>query len=113
MNRITCTLMMAFVSLMLHAQSDYEIKEDTLSMSRGEKNSFTLVIPNATAGLAEDTWKKYMRDFKGRPKLNKKSNEWMTDNAELKVVSDNTIDIYTKFHENPELIRLMSCFGSI
>jgi hypothetical protein len=92
--------MMTFVSLMLHAQGNYEIKEGMLSMSRGEKNSFTLVIPDATASLAEDTWKKYMRDFKGRPKLDKKSNEWVTDDAELKAVSENTIDIYTKFHEN-------------
>lgn len=84
----------------IQAQSDYEILEDTLSMSRGDKNAFTLVIPNATASLAEDTWKKFMRDFKGRPKLNKKSNEWFTDDTQLKTVSENSIDIYTKFNEN-------------
>lgn len=92
--------MLVLTSLVLHAQSDYEIREGMLSMSRGVKNSFTLVIPNATASLAEDAWKKYMRDFKGRTKLNKKSNEWLTDDAELKAVSENTIDIYTKFNEN-------------
>lgn len=85
---------------LVYAQSDYEIIEDTLSMSRGEKNAFTLVVPNATASISEDIWKKYVRDFKARTKLDKKSNEWLTDDAQIKAISENTIDIYTKFNEN-------------
>ena len=102
MKKIGSLVFALFILTVVQAQSDYEILEDTQSMSRGDNNSFTLVIPNATASLAEETWKKYMRDFKGRPKLDKKSNEWFADDTELKTVSENSIDIYTKFNENLE-----------
>lgn len=102
MKKIISLVYALLLLTIVQAQSDYEILEDTQSMSRGDKNAFTLVIPNATASLAEETWKKYMRDFKGKPKLDKKSNEWFTDDTQLKTVSENSIDIYTKFNENLE-----------
>ncbi|NND34959.1 MAG: hypothetical protein HKN76_20400 [Saprospiraceae bacterium] len=88
------------IALPLFTQSDYEIREAEASLSRGSQNSFTVVIPYATTSLGEDILKKLMREYKGRPKLDKKSNEWFADDAKLETISDNTVDVYTKFREN-------------
>jgi hypothetical protein len=32
--------------------------------------------------------------------LDKKSNEWLADDAKLETISENTVDVYTKFSEN-------------
>lgn len=100
MKKIFFLFLAVMGTVWLVAQSDYIITEAEASMSRGAQNSFTIEIPNATTALAEDILKKILREYKGKPKLDKKSNEWMADDAKLETISENTVDVYTKFHED-------------
>ncbi|MCB0685402.1 MAG: hypothetical protein KDC53_02720 [Saprospiraceae bacterium] len=100
MKKFIASIITLSIPIFLIAQSDYTINEGVREMSQGAKNSFTMFIPNASTSIGEDILKKYLRQYKGKPKLDKKTNEWFSDDAKLETISQNTIDIYTKLEEN-------------
>lgn len=100
MKKILFVLVALAGTMIAYTQSDYVINEALAHMSRGSQNSFTIVVPNATTSLGEDILKKLLREYKGKPKLDKKSKEWLADDAKLETISANTVDVYTKFNEN-------------
>ncbi|MCO6478877.1 MAG: hypothetical protein J5I94_19740 [Phaeodactylibacter sp.] len=83
-----------FSAYQLQAQN---MQETDKRMSQGEQNSFTLEFNVGNAETIADLWVDYQKEFKAkRPKLNKKENEYFADDAQIKAISDNTIDIYSK-----------------
>lgn len=91
----------------LHAQ----ITETDRSMSQGINTAFMLEIPNADEKVVEKTWKKYAKDFKGKAKKDKKSDEWFHDDAEIAGIGgSNTLDIYTKINQSGENVTFISWF---
>ena len=65
-------------------------------MSQGPKNSFTIDLKVGDVKTITGLWEDYQKKSKARkPKYDKKSKEYFADNAEIKSISSNTIDIYS------------------
>ena len=93
----------AFLNVNLSAQEVSEVRE---SMSEGSKNALVLELPKTDAKTVEKAWTKYLKDLDGKTKKNKKTNEIFTDNAMIKTMSKNTVDIYSKVQSKGEGSRL-------
>ena len=75
------TLLFFLFSIFTITFSVAQITESEQSMSQGVKNAFVLEIPNTTSKIVEKTWKKFSKDFKGKPKKDRSSGEFFIDNA--------------------------------
>lgn len=72
-----------------------EVKEAVKQMSRGPNNAFTIQIEGADPKDVEDEWKDFLNQFDGKTKKDKKTNEYFSDNAIIKEMGNNTVDIYS------------------
>jgi vacuolar-type H+-ATPase subunit I/STV1 len=75
------------------------VSEEVRFMSKGEKNAFLVSIENTSMKMVTKVWEKYMKDFKGKTKMDKKTKEYFSDNSKLAEISANTVDIYARFGE--------------
>ena len=83
------------------------VREGERVMSQGSKNALTVDLPKTSAKDAEKMWKDYAKQFKGDTKKDKKTDEWLTDNAMIAAIGGaNTIDMYTKFTESGDMTTL-------
>lgn len=62
-------------------------------MSQGKKAGLQVNIPAANTKTIEKSWKKELKNYKGKTKYKKE--EYFTDNALLPAISENSIDIYS------------------
>jgi len=100
MKNILAIVLVSLIIFSVNAQEDYVINEGLAKMSRGEQNSFTITIPRASESVSADVWKKFTRGFKAKSKLDKKSREWFSDDANIEKISENSVDIYGRFSES-------------
>jgi hypothetical protein len=89
-------------SISLAAQVDITIQEETRSMDKGSANALILKLPNTSYKKVNKLWGKYVRNFKGKTKYNRKINEYFSDDATVKEMSDNTIDITAKIYNRSD-----------
>ena len=82
---------------MQHLYDSYDITEAEKSMSQGFNNSFSVQLVGATSKMAEDVWKSYIKNYGGKTKRDRKLGEYFTDDAKVRDLSDNTIDVYASF----------------
>lgn len=75
------------------------VQEDELAMSKGANNAITITLPGANAKKAASVWKSYAKSFRAKTKKVKGRNEWLSDDARLPDVSENSIDVYATFDE--------------
>lgn len=92
MKNLILVIICAFLSNLTFAQ----VIENQVPMSQGNKNSFMIELADQQAKDIEKAWTKYLKKFDGKTKKDKKSGEYLSDNAEIKNMSDNTVDIYSK-----------------
>lgn len=83
------------------------ISEDIISMSQGLKNGFSVEMLKITPSEAEKKWAKHLKPYKGKTKKAKNSNEWFTNDAKMKLISNNTVDVYAVFTPIQEGTRLI------
>lgn len=94
-----------------YLSAQIEVKEDTISMSKGLNNGFTLELDNTTPKSLEKAWAKHLKQYKGKKtKYNKKTKEYFTDNVKIKMMSSNTVDVYTILAPTQSGTKLMVCF---
>lgn len=73
------------------------VQEGIKQMSKGDQNCFYIDLPSDNTKLAMDVWKDFMKDYKsGKTKTDRKTKEIFTDNAVVKEMSDNTVDVYAR-----------------
>jgi hypothetical protein len=83
------------------------VREGERVMTQGSKNSLTVDLPKTALKDAEKMWKDYAKQFKGDTKKDKKTDEWLTDNAMIASIGGaNTIDMYTKFSESGDITTI-------
>ncbi len=80
----------------LNAQQKVEISEGIHAMSKGSLNAFSMKIEAASSEFILGKWRSYIKKYKGKTKYNKKMQEVFSDNAKIKEMSDNTIDVYAR-----------------
>lgn len=91
-----------FATAQLHSYGS-SIMEDTKSMSQGANNSFSIEMAGINQDMAEDVWKKYAKNYDAKSKRDRKSKEYFADDAEIRDISDNPVDIYTSFSQEDSI----------
>ena len=82
--------------LALDNPANAQIVETQNMSSQGTHNSFVLSLPTMDNDLAEEVWKKLVKEYKGKTRYNKKIGEYFTDDGVVKGMSNNTVDIYSR-----------------
>lgn len=93
MKKITLLfLLLMSVSVFLNAQ----VTESTAYMSQGTFNALTIELPEGSEKDAPKEWVRFFKKY-GKTKKNRKTEEYLTDNAKILGLSNNSVDVYTKF----------------
>lgn len=100
MKKLVILVFFAFTISHLTAQDQLRVMEAPKTMSEGVNNALVVELWNFDRKMAEKEWRNYIKKFKGKTKREKKMKHWFTDNAKIKTISDNTVDIYAWFDEN-------------
>ena len=103
-------LIIILIAITFNQLSAQDIIEMMLPMSDGNKNALILTLPKTDAKEVEKTWLKFLKDYDGKTKKNKKTNEIFTDNAFIETMSKNTVDIYTLVKSKNEGSELVVWF---
>ncbi len=95
MKSLIFTLALLFTaSAALTAQGKIEIIEGAKVMKKGTENAFTVLLQNTKVGDIEERWAKFMKNYDAKGKKKRKQREVFSDNAKIKGMSDNTVDVY-------------------
>lgn len=86
----------------LYAQGEPQIEEATKSMSKGSFNALVVDLPQSSYKKAQKMWKKYSKNLRGKLKYDRKADEYFLDNAEIKDISENSIDITAQIYQKGE-----------
>lgn len=106
MKRFVLLLITAIFANLSFAQ----VSEVTYAMSQGSQNTLTIEIPGASKKDVEKTWQKFMKDYKGKTKKDKKAKLIFSDNAKIGDMSSNTVDVYAKVEEKGDNSQLYVAF---
>lgn len=99
MKKVTLLLaFMVFGSAVIFAQ----IKEGAVSMSKGSQNAFTLELGKTVEKEVQKSWGKYIKNYKGKVKKDKKSGQIVADDSQIKDLSSNTVDVYATAKQSGE-----------
>lgn len=93
------------------AQINTGIKEESKPNSKGSFNALVMDLPGVSAKEAQKAWSKYAKKLKGRTKYERRANEYITDDATIKDMSDNTVDIIAKVEEQGDGSRISLWFN--
>ncbi|MFK7950992.1 MAG: hypothetical protein AB8G11_25660 [Saprospiraceae bacterium] len=96
MKKIT---LLSFILTLFVTVTFGQITESQSYMSAGTFNSLTIVLPEGSEKDAPKEWVKFFKKY-GKTKKNRKTDEYFTDNAKILGLSDNSVDVYTKFNGN-------------
>lgn len=93
MKNILLAFALIFTTQLVWAQ----VTEAKRGMSQGVHHSLQILLPGSTEKLVEDVWKDYMKEFKAKPKYDRKTKEHFSDDAEITAIGgSNTVDVYAK-----------------
>jgi hypothetical protein len=81
------------------AQINSLIKEETKANSKGTFNALVMELPGTSSKEVTKAWQKYIKKYKGKTKYDRRNNEYITEDATIKEMSDNTVDIIAKVDE--------------
>jgi hypothetical protein len=97
--RVLLSLLTLFsFNSLVFAQGDPKITEQIRQNSRGSFNAFVLEMPGTISSLksVKSDLGSFLKAYKGKTSYNKKADEYLSDDAKIKAMSENTVDIYAK-----------------
>ncbi|MEM9846534.1 MAG: hypothetical protein AAF847_01500 [Bacteroidota bacterium] len=77
-----------------------QINEAKQLLNGREQHAFSLVLPKTEQKEVEKAWIKFVKAYKGKTKADKKTGVIFTDNASLKAMSNNTVDVHAQVQPN-------------
>jgi hypothetical protein len=83
----------------LSAQKKIVISESIEKVGEGRNNVLVVNILEADKSVIEKAWKSMMKDYGAKVSMGK---EIFADNAVIKTLSDNTVDIYARIDQSQE-----------
>ena len=104
---LTSVFLVLAVSMSSFAQIKSTIKEESRPNSNGTFNALVMELPGVSSKEAEKAWNKYVKKYKSKTKFERRANEYITDDATIKDMSDNTVDIIAKIEEQGEGSRIV------
>ncbi len=100
--------LLLIVSLPASAQDDMETKgaeddqfflqspsEGTQQMNLGSHTAFSLIFDDLDSKLVMDTWKAFIKEYKGKTKKVKRSSELFSEDVQAAILGPNNVDIYS------------------
>lgn len=90
---VSLICMILLFSSLLHSQKKIKVRESSENIGDGQHNALTVNIYEASGKDVEKAWKKLMKDYKAKVSIKK---EIFADDATIKSMSSNTVDIYAK-----------------
>lgn len=104
------TLLTICLLLLFCNQINAQVTEGVAPMVQGEYNSYSVTISKANLKDVEKQWSKYIKEYKGKTKRFKGEGYVFTDNAKIKEMSENTVDVYATCLEQGEDIQVTAWF---
>ena len=96
MKPIVLSLLLSAAAVVASAQTD---ETETPEDFRGS-NSFSLTIPDADQKLVRNVWKDFARtQFKTRVKYDRKGKEYLAEDASIREISANPVDLISKMEK--------------
>ncbi|MEM1123151.1 MAG: hypothetical protein AAGJ18_22105 [Bacteroidota bacterium] len=83
-----------------------QVSEEEKAMSQGVNNAIVVNIPNTTTKIAEKVWKDYARQFSGKTKRNRKSEEWTTTGGKISGIGTDGLTVYAQIQSNNDDVEL-------
>lgn len=94
MKQFIMTAALVATSLTATFAQKAEVTESAQSMNAGSQNAFSVKLPGTETKDVERAWEKYVKEFGGKTKKDKKTGEFLSNNCAIKKLNgDNTIDI--------------------
>jgi hypothetical protein len=90
---------------------EFKVKEETQSMSQGSANALVVSWPKASEKTVSKNWKSYAKKFKGKVTYDRNQNEYFLDNAELKDMSENNVDVRAKIVQKGDGVEMVVWFN--
>jgi len=97
-----------FIAMPASAQDDMEAKgaddyqfqlqspsEGTQQMNLGSHTAFSLIFDDLDSKLVMDTWKDFIKEYKGKTKKVKRSSELFSEDVQAAILGPNNVDIYS------------------
>lgn len=94
---------LSFISFSAFSQ----VREEARLLNGEEKNAFSIVLPKTEKKEVEKAWAKFIKEYKGKTKLNKKTGVTFSDDASIEGMSNNTVDVSAQVMENGESTELV------
>ena len=92
-------VVLLLISFSNFAQKAIKVSATSERFSVGNVDAFSVNIYEADKSFVEKSWKKAMKKYKAKVKV---KSEIFADNALIKDMSDNTVDVYAKIIEEKE-----------
>ncbi len=89
----------------------FKVTEETRSMSKGSANALVVSWSKASAKTIAKNWKSYAKKYKGKLSYDRKQGEYFLDNAELKEMSENMVDVRAKINQKGDGAELVVWFN--
>jgi len=84
-----------------------QVNEGARLLNGEEKNAFSITLPKTEKKEVEKAWAKFIKEYKGKTKLNKKTSVTFSDDAVVKGMSNNTVDVSAQVMDNGEDTELI------
>lgn len=107
-------LLFILSSVYSFSQNEPKITEQIRQNSSGSFNALVMELPGKVSAVnsIKKEWGAFAKQFKGKTSFNKKADEYFTDDARIKEMSENTVDITAKIiSKDAETIELIVWFN--
>jgi hypothetical protein len=109
--KLYLTTLLIALSTVVFSQNRVGISEVLMNTAQGEQPAFEFFVPDKDAKSFLESWTKFHKDFKVKPKQDKnQTNYYLSDNAQIIELSENTIDIYARIFETNGGVRFTCAF---
>ncbi|RMG85505.1 MAG: hypothetical protein D6714_05850 [Bacteroidetes bacterium] len=97
-NGLFFTIMIVLFGISLQAQ---EVSEGDRSMSQGVNHAYILKLPDAEPKLVQKLWKDFIKDYKGRVKKVKKSDDYLAEGCKIPDINGSSpVNVYSRIEKN-------------
>ncbi|MCB0654880.1 MAG: hypothetical protein KDC57_02025 [Saprospiraceae bacterium] len=105
-NRMIFSLLALFAGAFIHAQ---EVMSADKVMSKGVQVAATVDIYDVDDRQVEQWWRNFMKQYTKSIKRDRKSKEWVADDATISAISPSTpVDLYTTIESNGKYVSVSS-----
>lgn len=108
---LTTIFLVVAIAMSSFAQIKSAITEESRPNSKGSFNALVMELPGVSKKEAEKAWSRFIKKYKGKTKFDRRAGEYMTDDASIKDMSDNTVDIVAKIEEQGDGSRIAVWFN--